>query len=334
MATVRGRFEWVALRSGTAMGALQPDVSRGAVSNGNKKLRVLMAECDPPRISKMLRSLFPDDESALELTLVSTISILLPTIQLVGPEVLFLDLAASGQDAMATVRAVHRAAPSLPLITLAASPEKEIAEQSVKEGALDFVLKDVADVRTLERVLRSALERNTVAGLADLLRDPATGLYNGEGFRALTAKAVQGAQRTGGQLVVLTIRIANLEALEKEFGPSAGESAIKDTAEMLKGSFRRTDVLALISSGSFAVLAADAAEPSVAIMRQRLEARRTAMNGMREPWGAVELAIEVGFWSSRQRRPFSEVAEPLLKEFCEVGAAFAFAMVASDGQEG
>jgi len=54
-----------------------------------QKLRVLMAECDPPRISKMLRSLFPDDESALELTLVSTISILLPTIQLVGPEVLF-----------------------------------------------------------------------------------------------------------------------------------------------------------------------------------------------------------------------------------------------------
>src|SRR5882724_11082117 len=173
MATGRGRFEWVALRSGTAMGALQPDVSRGAVSNGKTKLRVLMAECDPPRISKMLRSLFPDDESALELTLVSTVSILLPTIQLVGPEVLFLDLAASGQDAMATVRAVHRAAPSLPLITL------------------DFVLKDVADVRTLERVLRSALERNTVAGLADLLRDRTTGLYNGEGFRALTAKAVQ-----------------------------------------------------------------------------------------------------------------------------------------------
>src|SRR2546421_186231 len=330
MATGRERFEWVALRSGTAMGALQPDVSRGAVPNGKTKLRVLMAECDPPRISKMLRSLFPDDESALELTLVSTVSILLPTIQLVGPEVLFLDLAASGQDAMATVRAVHRAAPSLPLITLAASAEKEIAEQSVKEGALDFVLKDLADVRTLERVLRSALERNTVAGLADLLRDHTTGLYNGEGFRALAAKTVQGAHRTGGQLVVLTIRIANLEALEKEFGPSAGESAIKDTAEMLKGSFRRTDVLALISNGSFAVLAADAAEPSVAIMRQRLEARRAAMNGIREAGGAVELAIGVGFWSSRQRRAFSEVAEAAAKKVWEGSYVFAVAMVGSD----
>ena len=95
------------------MGAAQPYVSNHAASSG-KKLRVLMAETDPPRISKMLRSLYPDEESALQLTLVSTVSVLLPTIQLVGPEVLFLDLATSGQDAMATVRAVHRAAPSLP----------------------------------------------------------------------------------------------------------------------------------------------------------------------------------------------------------------------------
>jgi len=318
------------------MGALETNISSRAIPNSaaakQKKLRVLMAEAEPARVSKMLRALFPDEESALQLTQVSTVSILLPTIQLVGPEVLFLDLAASGQDALATVRAVHRAAPSLPLITLAETPEKEIAEQSVRAGALDFILKDVADVRTLERVLRSALERNTVSGLVDLLRDGSTGLYNVEGFRALTAKAVQAAHRTGGQLVLLTIRIANLEALQKEFGPSDSESAIKETADMLKASFRRTDVLSRMSEGNFAVLAADAAEPSVAIMRQRLETRRAAMNRMREPWGAVELAIDVGFWSSRQRRPFSEVAEPLLKEFCEVGPAFA--MAASDGQEG
>jgi hypothetical protein len=43
----------------------------------------------------MLRALFPDEESALELTMVSTISILFPTIQCVRPEVLFLDLSAS-----------------------------------------------------------------------------------------------------------------------------------------------------------------------------------------------------------------------------------------------
>src|SRR5215470_14890099 len=100
------------------MNALQSFAPTSAAIYG-KKLRVLMAESEPQRVCKMLRSLFPDEESSLQLTMVSTISILLPTIQLVGPEILFLDLSASGQDALATVRAVHRAAPSLPLITLA-----------------------------------------------------------------------------------------------------------------------------------------------------------------------------------------------------------------------
>ncbi|HLK03736.1 MAG TPA: diguanylate cyclase [Candidatus Acidoferrum sp.] len=295
------------------MNATLPNVATYAGLQG-RKLRVLMAEAEPAQVSKMLRSLFPDDESSLQLTIVSTISILLPTIQLVGPEILFLDLATSGQDALATVRTVHRAAPSLPLITVATTPEKSVAEQSLREGALDFVLKDVADVRTLERVLRNALERNTVSGLADLLRDAKTGLYNADGFRALTEKYLQTAKRTDGQLVLLGIRIANLAELQKEFGPTDSESAVMDTAALLKGCFRRTDLLARISHCEFAVLASDAAEPSVAILRQRLETRRVAMNEARSPWGSVELQTEVSFWAARQESSLVEEFESLLKK--------------------
>lgn len=280
------------------MSAILPDVATYAGLHG-RKLRVLMAEPEPPEVSKMLRKLFPDDESSLQLTLVSTVSVLLPTIQLIGPEIVFLDLATAGSDSLATVRAVHRAAPSLPLITVATTPEKAIAEQSLREGALDFVLKDVADVRTLDRVLRNALERNTVSGLADLLRDRETGLYNAEGFRALTSKYLQVAKRTDGQLVLLGIRIENLAELEKEFGPTDAESAVRDLAELLRGCFRRTDLVARISGGEFAVLAADAAEPSVAVLKQRLETRRIALNKQRDPWGRVELKIDVAFWAAR-----------------------------------
>lgn len=298
------------------MSATQPFVSNGVNIQG-RRLRVLMAENEPPRISKMLRALFPDEESALQLTLVSTISILLPTIQLVGPEILFLELSTAGQDALATVRAVHRAAPSLPLITLVNASEKQMAEESLQEGALDFVLKDVADEKTLERVLRAALERNTVSGLADLLRDPDTGVYNSDGFRALAAKYVQAAQRTGGQLVLLSVQIQNLEKLGTEFGPSAPESAVKDTVDLLKGSFRRTDLLARLGAGEFVILAADAAEPSVAIIRQRLENKRVALNREREPWGAIEFAVNVIFWSARKNRSFGEIADSIIGRISE-----------------
>jgi hypothetical protein len=45
------------------------------------------------------------------------------------------------------------------------------------------------DARTIDRVLRSALERHTLDGLADLLRDDLTGLYTREGFLALGTRA-------------------------------------------------------------------------------------------------------------------------------------------------
>jgi|GEM_PF-685738 diguanylate cyclase (GGDEF)-like protein len=293
------------------MSALQSFAPTSPVIHG-RKLRVLMAEAEPLRISRMLRSLFPDEESSLQLTTVSTISILLPTIQLVGPEVLFLDLSASGPDPLATVRAVHRASPSLPLIAVADSSDKPTAQQSLREGAFDFLLKDVADEKTLERVLRTALERNTVSSLVDLLRDSSTELYNADGFRALAVKYVKEAQRSGGQLVLLSVSIENIEALNREFGPSNAESAIKETAELLRRSFRRTDLVARLQGANFAILAADAAEPSVAIIRQRLESRREALNRAREPWGVIELSVNVAFWSARHEKPFAEVAEELL----------------------
>ncbi|GAC1630900.1 MAG: hypothetical protein NVS9B14_02060 [Candidatus Acidiferrum sp.] len=295
------------------MSAVLPNVATYAGLQG-KKLRVLMAEPEPPQVSKLLRSLFPDDESSLQLTLVSTVSILLPTIQLVGPEILFLDLATAGPDCLATVRAVHRAAPSLPLITVTTVLGKPVAEQSLREGALDFLLKDMADVRTLERVLRNALERNTVSGLADLLRDAETGLYNADGFCALMAKFLQVAKRTEGQLVLLVIRIGNLDELRKEFGPTDGESAVREVAELLRSCFRRTDLLARMSDGAFAVLAADAAEPSVAVLKQRLETRRAALNKERAPWGALKLEIDIAFWSVRQTQESADVFQALLNQ--------------------
>jgi len=71
-------------------------------------------------------------------------------------------------------------------------------------------------------VLRSALEAKHIAGLADLAKESHTGLQAAKYFRALTSQAVKGApedrRAVGG---VLTIRIANLAALEKEFASSA-----------------------------------------------------------------------------------------------------------------
>jgi CheY-like chemotaxis protein len=74
------------------------------------------------------------------------------------------------------------------------------------------------------------MEHNTLEGLADLLRDPVTGLYNRDGFVTLGGRALDMAMRSGSTLVLLCAQIENLSALQEEFGPGAKEQAVREAA--------------------------------------------------------------------------------------------------------
>jgi diguanylate cyclase (GGDEF)-like protein len=164
-------------------------------------------------------------------------------------------------------------------------PQKEQAARSLAEGAMDYVLKGFMDLRTLDRILRAALERNTLHGLTDLLRDPVTGLYTRDGFLTVGARRHDEAHRTGGSLVLICALVENLQALREAFGPGAADRALSDVAGLLKGCCRRSDVVARLGEAQFAILGVDAVAPSAQVMRSRLEQHLAVHNRTRSPWG-------------------------------------------------
>jgi diguanylate cyclase len=279
-----------------------------------KKFRVLLAEGAPREAEGSLLTIYPGPDSKLELTVVSTIPTLLATIELAEPETIFLDLALCGADPLEAVRHVHRAAPGIPLIVLADAAHKGFAARSTSEGAIDYLLKGFMDTRTLERVLRTALERNTLGGLADLLRDQQTGLYNRDGFTTLGTRAMETAMRSGGTLVLLCTLIENYSALRKDLGWMGCEQAIREAAEVLSGCFRRNDYLARLGDAQFAALALDAAEPSAKVLQQRVESRLAVHNQNRKPWDPLMLRVRVGYWGANDGRSFPEFLDAVEAE--------------------
>lgn len=274
-----------------------------------KKFRVLLAENSPEEAAVSLRALYPGPESTLELSTVSTLSTLIATIELTAPETIFLDLSLCKPDPLEAVRRVHRAAPGIPLIVFADVADKSYASRSISEGAIDYLLKGFMDTRTIERVLRTALERNTLEGLADLLRDPLTGLYNRDGFATLGTRAMETAMRSGGTLMLLVARMENYASLRDELGSSGVEQAVRETGELVSGCFRRSDYLARLGDREFAALAVDAAEPSAVVLRQRVESRLAVHNQGCQPWRPVELSLNVGYWGANDARSFAEFLE-------------------------
>lgn len=271
-----------------------------------RKYRVLLAEGAPGEAAESLRLLYPGPDSALELSIVSTLSTLLAAIELAVPETIFLDLSLGKPDQLEAVRRVHRAAPGIPLIVFADIADKSYAARSIPEGAIDYLLKGFMDTRTLERVLRTALERNTLEGLADLLRDPLTGLYNRDGFTTLGTRSMDTAMRSGGTLVLLCALIENYSSLLEESGSIACEQAVREAAELVGTCFRRSDYLGRLGDAQFAALAVDAGEPSARVLRQRVESRMASYSQSRQPRGSLVLRLSVGFWGANDPRSFPE----------------------------
>jgi len=286
-----------------------------------KKLRILLAESSEGETAETLRALFAESEGGLELAVVSTVATLIPTIRVVDPEIILLDLELSLGDPLDAVHLVHRSSPGTPLVVLADASQKHYAAQSLSEGAMDYVLKGFLDSRTLDRVLRSALTLNTFEGLTDLLRDPLTGLYSREGLLTLGARCMEEAQRTGGTLVLICALFESLQFLREGFGPGAADQALKDVAQLLAGSCRRSDIVARLGQAQFALLAVDAIAPSAPVMRQRLQKHLSVHNDTRSPWGPIDLRFSVGAWAARDGRSFGQFLDAV-----EVDLRFASAL--------
>lgn len=261
-----------------------------------QKLRLFVAEGRPGEVASALRELFPEEQGGMELTEISGFPTLMAALEFGDPEVILFDLALAHPEPLEALRRLNRAKPEVPLIAIGDATDKQTAVASLGKGAMNYLLKGSIDAKAVERALHSALERNTLNGLADLLRDPLTGLYVRDGFLTLGEHAMEAARRKGGDLVLLCARVENGELIREQFGQSALEHSLREVAALLTRSFRRTDLVGRIGESQFAALAVDAVEPSVPVLLQRFLKHLEALNRDARPSGPLQLRTAARFW--------------------------------------
>ena len=124
-----------------------------------------------------------------------------------------------------------------------------------------------------------------------ILRDEATRLYNVKGFHMLAEHALRLAQRTNVPFSVLFVHLENLAQVHMELGPTASAAALREAGEILKATFRESDIKGRIGGDEFAVAGQfDRAGISVAALR--LEAVAAARNAKGNP--AIPLKLSIG----------------------------------------
>jgi two-component system cell cycle response regulator len=209
-----------------------------------------------------------------------------------GIDVVLLELVRRA-DALEALTTLHDRVPDVPVVVLTAPDDEALGLDAVQRGAQDWLATTQAEGTHLTRALRYAIERHRLQRtLRELsLTDDLTGLYNRRGFLTLCDHHLKLARRTRGFLLAKADIVA-LRAINAEFGYEEGDRALRYAAEILRNSFRVSDVVARLAADEFAVLVLDAADETARIIGPRLEARLAEHNA--EAGARYTLSIRMG----------------------------------------
>jgi len=163
--------------------------------------------------------------------------------------------------------------PEIPVIVLGDTDDRTMALAAVRQGAQDYLVKGTVTSKSLLRAFRYAIERQrqlTILREMSLI-DPLTGLYNRRGFFTLAEGHIRVAQRCRRSYVMVCADLDRLAEVNDRYGHGEGDRAIVTTAQILRGTFRQSDLMARIGGDEFVVLALDVQQEAEELLRQRLE---------------------------------------------------------------
>jgi diguanylate cyclase (GGDEF)-like protein len=267
---------------------------------GTEAVRILLIE-DNPRHAQLLQDVMGEVIPATsgaqpyELTHVTGLAEGLERLNSGEFDVVLLDLSlpeAKGLDALMRIRERHE---DVPVIALMARGEDDLAGQALQAGAQDFLQKGKVDGELLARSIRSAVQ---ISNLQSALRslsfiDGLTGLYNRRGFVTLGEPYIKRAQRQKGQFLIVSADLAGLKQINTVASYDEGDAVLRAVAEILKKSFRDSDLLARLEGGNFAVMAVDANTDKAPIIATRVQYNVQEWNN--RTIRKYELKINLGF---------------------------------------
>ncbi len=216
-----------------------------------------------------------------------------------GIDVVLLAMSLSARRGFTTFTELRALAPAVPFLFLSDAEDERNGLEAVRAGAQDFLVKSDVDGPVLAHALRLAIERNRLhAALLDLaLVDDLTGLYNRRGFLTLATRDLRLARRGNETLLVAFADLDDLKGVNDSAGHAVGDRALRDTAALLRQTFRDSDLVARIGGDEYAVLVRHAGPESADVLAERLKRRVRDLN--RRAARPYQLSISLGFATHR-----------------------------------
>lgn len=144
------------------------------------------------------------------------------------------------------------------------------------------IFRDITARKMLEEELRTLL-----------LIDDLTELHNRRGFFVLARQQFKLSARTKQKMLLLYMDIDGMKEINDRFGHMEGDRALRETANIIKETLRKSDITARISGDEFVALMINVADMDVqTIIRDRLTRAFNELNAT--PGRTFKLSVSIG----------------------------------------
>lgn len=214
------------------------------------------------------------------------------------PDIVLLDLRLPDSDGIDTLTSFRRKAHDGVIIVLTGLENEELGFEALKRGAQDYIIKNRLSTEILSRAIRYAVERHRLLeSVRELsLTDDLTGLLNRRGFFTLAKQSIRIARRKQQSICLLLLDLDGLKNINDKFGHSEGDRAIMATAEILRGTFRESDIIARLGGDEFVALAIESDPEIVHVVGKRI--RDSVQKYNQENGHPFQLSLSMGAYQT------------------------------------
>lgn len=243
-------------------------------------IRILLVEDDREDVEFIREILKGEPGFPFELESIERLSAVPPLLAEKQFDIILLDLSLPDSSGLQTFITMNAEALEIPIVILTGLDNSTIAIEAVRRGAQDYLVKGQVDGKVLTRVIRYAVERNkmqmALRGLS--LIDELTGLYNRRGFLKLADHYYRLAQRARRGLLLFYMDLDNFKEINDLYGHGVGDEALVKAADILRGTFRSSDIIARLGGDEFTVLTIDVTPTNQDTIIKKLEGNFNQFN--------------------------------------------------------
>ncbi|MCK4963968.1 MAG: diguanylate cyclase [Dehalococcoidia bacterium] len=223
-------------------------------------------------------------------------------------DVTLLDIRLPDMDGMELVAPLKELHPDLAVIVITGYASLETALQALKEGAADYITKPLAMEKVLEAIGESLEKQRLIVELRKLsLSDDLTGLLNRRGFMRVAKHQLKVANRSKREMLLLYMDFDHLKQINDALSHRDGDRTLIEVANLLKQTFRESDIIARIGGDEFVVLTIEAGKDSEEVLRHRLQEELDTHNAKGQQPFKLSISVGVAHYDPERPRSIEEL---------------------------